>query len=123
MLADRQRMFTRVRVLPILNTRPYERKQVGILSSQAAASYSPGANVSPEACGCRTYFTRSRVVEAVSLGEMRWVDRYHNVATYTEVAAATWQKTKSGTVHTMQMVVGLKGRNVPATQREQSELA
>jgi hypothetical protein len=65
-----------------------------------------------------TFYTRGKVVDAVARGEMRWVDRFHNAATYTENASGTWQKTQSGPVHTMQLKVGFKGRHVPAGQRE-----
>jgi hypothetical protein len=68
-------------------------------------------------CG-HTKLTRSKVVEAFSRGEMEWADRFHNKAVFTSNAARTWQKTQSGPVHAMQLKVGLKGRHVPAGQRE-----
>jgi hypothetical protein len=74
--------------------------------------------------GAHTHFTRAKVVDAVARGEMRWMDKHHNTATYTVVAAGTWQKTQSGPVATMQLKVGNRGRYVPVTQREpQMELA
>lgn len=66
--------------------------------------------------GNHVHYTRSRVQAMVDSGEMRWVDRHHNVATF--VLAETWQKTRSGAVHTMQLITGLKGRRVPVGQRE-----
>ena len=69
-----------------------------------------------------THFTRERVVEAVARGEMVWVDRHCNAATFTQQSAGTWQKTQSGPVCTMQLVVGAKGRHIPADQYDR-ELA
>lgn len=66
--------------------------------------------------GNHVHYTRSRVAGLIASGEMRWVDRHRNVATW--VTGETWQKTRSGPVHTMQLISGLKGRAVPATQRE-----
>jgi hypothetical protein len=87
-----------------------------IIPTSDAASIDPKQAV-PERDGL-SYYTRGKVVDAVSRGEMRWVDRFHNAATFTETASGTWQKTQSGPVCTMQLRVGFKGRHVPAGQRE-----
>lgn len=111
-LANPARQFANVR----FNTRPYERRSVCVMPASASNDH---RNVA-QACsgGNHTHFSRSRVVELVERGEMRWLDKFHNQATYTALAGGTWQKTASGGVHTMQMVQGMKGRHVPFAQRE-----
>jgi hypothetical protein len=83
-----------------------------VIPASDAASFDPKLPVEGN------FFTRAKVTDAVVRGEMRWVDRFHNAATYTETASGTWQKTRSGPVCTMQLKVGFKGRHVPAGQRE-----
>jgi hypothetical protein len=128
MLANPSAKFTRPRVhsstLAHLKQKSYENRAVAIVSAS-------------EACGMRTsdalqlrnggkgytFWTRSRVVDLVARGEMRWIDRHHNGATFTAEGAVTWQKTRSGTVHTMQMKSGLKGRHVPFGQLDPEQMA
>lgn len=116
MIANRAAMFTRAQRHVSLQAKPYERRCVLILPASEAEKYGPGAIVPPAEAG--TYYTRARVAAAVASGEMRWVDRFHNAAAFTEAACGTWQKTQSGPVHTMQMRTGLKGRYIPVSQRE-----
>lgn len=116
MIANRSAMFTRPQQHISLQSRPYERRCVLVMPATEAEKYGAGAVVPTTEGG--KYYTRARVVAAVALGEMRWVDKFHNAATFTVVAAGTWQKTRSGPVATMQMCVGLKGRYVPVSQRE-----
>lgn len=119
MLANPARIFARPRVpVTALTARPYESRNVGILPVSMALRLSERTMLTAAQCGCKTYFTRAKVIAAVERGEMRWVDRYHNVATYTEPACGTWQKTRSGEVCTMQLKNGQKGRYVPLDQRE-----
>jgi hypothetical protein len=64
------------------------------------------------------YRARATVVEAVSRGEMRWLDDSHDTATLAQEAPRTWQRARSGPVATMQLRQGAKGRYVPTSQRE-----
>jgi hypothetical protein len=113
MPANPAAMFSRPRVHVSLLARPYERRCVLVIPSSDAAAFDPRNPVDNG-----TFFTRGKVADAVARGEMRWCDKFHNTATYTDTAAGTWQKTRSGPVCTMQLKVGLKGRHVPAGQRE-----
>lgn len=119
-LANPARQFANVR----FNTRPYERRSVCVMPASTQQDHRndprnwvPG-QVSACSGGNHTHFSRSRVVELVERGEMRWLDKFHNQATYTALAGGTWQKTASGGVHTMQLVQGMRGRHVPFAQRE-----
>jgi hypothetical protein len=114
MLANPSAKFARprVHVSQRERVRPYEKRCVLVIPSSDAASFDPKLPVEGN------FFTRGKVVDAVVRGEMRWIDRFHNAATYTETASGTWQKTRSGPVCTMQLKVGFKGRHVPAGQRE-----
>lgn len=117
MIANRSAMFTRPQVhVSLQQPKRYQARCVMILSASEAEKYGPGSMVPESESG--TYYTRARVEAAVLNGEMRWVDRFHNAAAFTEAACGTWQKTQSGPVHTMQMRTGLKGRYVPVAQRE-----
>lgn len=116
MIANRSAMFTRPQKHVSLQARPYEQRNVCVLPQSQDQDH---RNVVARCNGGgHTHFTRARVVAAVASGEMRWLDRHHNTATFTLVASGTWQKTQSGPVHTMQMRTGLKGRYVPVAQRE-----
>ena len=115
-IAKPSAMFTRPQVHVSLTAKPYERRNVCVLPASHGQDH--WAVVTRCTGGLHTHFTRAKVVAAVASGEMRWLDRFHNSATFTVVAAGTWQKTPSGPVHTMQMKVGMKGRHVPSTQRE-----
>ena len=79
-----------------------------------------------EARQCRNHVHHSpeRVKYEVKLGTMAFIDRNGNatpaqtrVAMFTANAAKNWQKTRSSVVSTMQLKVGLKGRNVPEYQK------
>jgi hypothetical protein len=94
---------------------PYERRCVLVVPASEAGSIDP-RQAMPGRKGL-TYFTRGKVVDAVARGEMRWVDKFHNAATFTSEASGTWQKTRSGPVWTMQLVQGARGRYLPARQR------
>lgn len=117
MIARPSAKFARPRVHVSLIARPYERRNVCVLPS-SQAQHDHRSVVSSCSGGNHTHFTRAKVVDAVGRGEMRWCDKFHNAATYTEAASGEWQKTRSGPVCTMQLKVGAKGRYVPATQRE-----
>jgi hypothetical protein len=117
MIARPSAKFARPRVHVSLITKPYERRTVCVLPASQGISGRIGHAQCMGKCG-HTKLTRSKVVDAVSRKEMQWVDRFHNKAAYTPVAAGTWQKTQSGPVCTMQLKVGFKGRHVPAGQRE-----
>lgn len=119
MLAKPSAKFKRPCVHVTLAAKPYEHRSVAIVPMSEAASFHPREEprLRNEGRGY-SYWTRSRVVEAVRTGEMRWLDRFHNMATFTTAAAGTWQKTQSGPVATMQMRVGAKGRYIPVAQRE-----
>jgi hypothetical protein len=77
-------------------------------------------------CRLHTHYAQHTVAEKKATGEMAFLDpetgeqtkRFTTLATFTEQAAGTWQKTQSGPVCTMQLRVGFKGRHVPAGQRE-----
>jgi hypothetical protein len=112
MLANPSAKFARPRVHVSLIARPYEKRCVLVIASSDAATFDP------QQANDGSYHTRAKVTDAVVRGEMRWCDKFHNTATYTETAAGTWQKTQSGPVHTMQLKIGFKGRHVPAGQRE-----
>lgn len=120
------RMFTRPRIHSSLIARPYDARNICVLS---AAHSAHASRLTGSRCtgNTHTHFTRAKVAELVARGEMRWLDyagntslRQTNTAAYTEVAASTWQKTPSGPVATMQMKVGEKGRYVPVRQREEA---
>ena len=96
----------------IFHSAPRENRNVRVISAAQAMGY----DQRPGAGGGARYFTRGVVAQAVARGEMRWVDKYHNTATYTVESASTWQKTRSGPVCTMQLIQGEKGRHVPANQ-------
>jgi len=119
MLAKPSAKFKRPCIHVTLAHKPYERRSVAIVPMSEAAQMNPREEptLRNEGRGY-SYWTRSRVVEAVRRGEMRWLDRFHNMATFTTAAGGTWQKTQSGPVATMQMRVGAKGRYVPVAQRE-----
>lgn len=97
----------------------FERRSVCVLPKSLCMMVDSRKTVLPCAGKKHKHFTRRAVEGQIASGEMRWVDRHHNVATY--VTSETWQKTPSGGVHTMQLVEGLKGRHIPATQRETLE--
>jgi hypothetical protein len=118
MIASPSAKFARPRVHISLVAKPYERRSVLIVSASEACKVDPRNAASVYAGRGATFYTRTRVNVLVERKEMRWVDKFHNVATYTEVAAGQWQKTRSGPVCTMQLKVGAKGRYVPAQQRE-----
>lgn len=121
MLANPARMFERPHPTAPLTRRAYEHRRVAVISAAEAESMNPRETLRLANGGVGyTYWTRSRVVAMVDRGEMRWVDKHRNGAAYTDKAAGTWQKTRSGLVCTMQMVVGEKGRHVPASQRDNS---
>ena len=115
MLANPAARFTHPRA-QVLIARPYERRSVCVLPQQAAQLMEQRGVIMRCQGGTHTHFTREKVLDAVSRGEMRFIDRHHNTACYTKEAAGTWQKTRSGPVCTMQMIVGEKGRHVPANQ-------
>ena len=76
-------------------------------------------------CKNHTHYSVARVKNDVALGEMIFLDKNGNqtpaqtsVATFTSKAAGTWQKTRSGPVCTMQMIIGEKGRHVPLMQHD-----
>lgn len=120
MLAKPSAKFTRPCVhVATLARKSYEHRSVAIvpMAEAAALKQSDALRLRNEGRGY-SYWTRSRVVALVERGEMRWVDRHRNGATFTGLAAGTWQKTQSGPVATMQLVVGAKGRYVPVMQRE-----
>lgn len=117
MLANPAAKFARHRVHVSLIVKPYERRSVCVLPSSQGVSGRISTAPCMGNCG-HTKLTRSKVVDAFERGEMEWADRFHNKAVYTSNAARTWQKTKSGPVHAMQLKVGLKGRHLPAGQRE-----
>lgn len=96
----------------------FERRNVCVLSTAEANMIDPRASRTKCTSRCHTHVSRSTVVNAVERGEMRWVDRHRNAAAPTDQSVATWQNTRSGPVHTMQMVAGLKGRPVPCYQLE-----
>lgn len=100
-----------------LFAKPYERRNVCVLPSSSQTDHRANV-VSRCTGGNHTHFTRAKVVDAVSRGEMRWLDRHHNTAAFTEQSAGEWQKTRSGPVATMQLKRGAKGRHIPAAQRE-----
>lgn len=125
MIARPSAKFARPRVHISLIARPYERRSVCVLpASQARNDHRTFVGKCDG--GNHTHFTRDRVIELVARWEMTFLDprtgtptaRHTNLATYTDKAAGTWQKTRSGPVHAMQLKVGLKGRHVPAGQRE-----
>lgn len=116
MIANPSAKFTRPQTHVSLIAKPYERRSVCVLPSSEQRDH---RNVVMRCSGGNhTHNTRSKVVEAVERGEMCWLDRHHNTATYTSLAAGTWQKQHSGPVATMQLIVGAKGRYVPVMQRE-----
>lgn len=122
MLANPSAKFERPRVhASILTRKAYEHRSVAIIYADEAATMcaSDVLRLQNEGRGY-TYWTRSRVTALVDRGEMRWVDRHRNGATYTDKAAGQWQKTRSGPVCTMQLVIGAKGRHIPAGQRDNS---
>lgn len=121
MIANRSAMFSRPQKHVSLQSRPYKRRNVCVLPQSQDQDHR--SVVTRCNGGAHTHYTREKVVAAVLSGEMRWLDRFHNTATFTLVASGTWQKTQSGLpetgpVATMQMRVGLKGRYVPVSQRE-----
>jgi hypothetical protein len=82
-------------------------------------------------CKNHTHYTEAKVKADVARGELTFIDKNGNptpaqttVATYatdtekSRGSAGTWQKSQSGLVCTMQLKQGLKGRHVPAGQRE-----
>lgn len=122
MLANPARVFERTRIPVRVLAKPYERRVVCVLpSAQATVDRRTVVSSCSGACG-HTKFTRTKVNAAVERGEMRFLDRHGNMAAFTVVAAGTWQKTRSGPVCTMQMIVGQKGRHVPAQQRDNFEV-
>lgn len=118
MLANPSAKFKRPCVHVTLAAKPYERRSICILPARQADGVIHSGMSARCSGGGHAHYTRSRVVEAVERGEMRWLDRFHNVATFTMAAAGTWQKQRSGPVATMQLVVGAKGRYVPVIQRD-----
>ena len=117
MLANRAARFTQPRA-QVLTAKPYERRSVCVLPQDAAQAFEGRGVVMRCSGGCHTHLTRAVVEDKVARGEMRFLDRHHNAACYTDDASKTWQKTRSGPVCTMQMIVGEKGRHVPATQED-----
>jgi hypothetical protein len=118
-LANPARVFNRPK--PLI-AKPYERRTVCVL---------PAHQYSVMHCGTHTHFSRTKVQDAIDRGEMVYLDpagkptgRRTNTAGFTDKAAGSWQKTQSGPVCTMQMIVGEKGRHIPAQQRDnwQAEL-
>lgn len=122
MPANPAAMFSRPRVHSSLQNQAakptHERRCVLVLPAEVAAFIDPKAKIDVVGGKGSRFFTRSVVTDAVGRGEMRWVDRHHNCATYLPKATGTWQKTRSGPVCTMQMVQGERGRYVPVGQRE-----
>jgi hypothetical protein len=123
MIARPSAKFARPRVHVSLISRPYEGRNVCVISERQVRDHR-GLN-SGRDCKNHTHYTVAKVKEDVAQGEMTFLDRNGNptpaqtrVATFTSNAARTWQKTQSGPVHAMQLKVGLKGRHVPAGQRE-----
>jgi len=98
--------------------KPYERRNVCVLPRSQADLVDHRAVMTKCSGGRHTHQTRTVIAALVKAGEMRWVDRHHNVATYATVG--TWQKTRSGAVHTMQLIQGQRGRHMPAGQRSSS---
>ncbi len=96
---------------------PYGRRNVCVLPKGLADLMDQRGVMTKCSAGKHRHYTRSVVTAAVGRGEMRWVDRHHNVATYTSEAAGTWQKARSGHVSAMQLRSGAPGRYVPASQR------
>lgn len=123
MLANPAAKFGRVPA-PVVKSRPYESRQICIMRRDWARGNSR-ATVHKCGSGCQamTHLTRTAVMAAVDRGEMEWVDKFHNAAVYAQSASATWQKTHSGPVATMQMVEGAPGRYVPVQHRETFEQA
>ena len=120
MLANPARVFNRPK--PLI-AKPYERRTVCVL---------PAHQYGVMRCSTHTHFSRTKVQDAIERGDMVYLDaagrptgRKTNTAGFTDKAAGSWQKTQSGPVCTMQMIVGEKGRHVPAQQRDnwQADLA
>lgn len=120
MLANPLAKFTRPRAhQSILTRKAYEHRSVAIISASDASVMDSSKVLALRNGGVGyTFWTRSRVDGYIACGEMRWVDKHHNGATFTEKAAGTWQKQRSGPVATMQLRVGNKGRYIPSGQRE-----
>lgn len=120
MLANPLAKFSRPRVhVAVLTRKAYEHRSVAIIPASEALGMDVRNVLALRNEGRGyAYNTRSKVEDLVARGEMRWVDKHHNGATFTDKAAGTWQKTHSGPVATMQLKIGNKGRYVPVAQRE-----
>lgn len=94
-----------------------ERRRVCVLSARGARELEHWGMAQP--CygnGCHHHHqTREEVEKLVREGVMRWVGIGKNVAAYS--FARTWQGRTSAGMKTMQLVVGLRGRHVPAGQK------
>jgi hypothetical protein len=116
-LANPSAKFDRLPALALRN-RPYERRTICVIPASMGGGDHRAVVMTKCGGGHHTHFTRQKVVDAVARGEMQWCDRHHNTAMFTVQAAGTWQKSQSGAVATMQLVVGARGRYVPFAHRE-----